>query len=209
MNRYAMLIVATIILLLGSNSAITAFQSQDQSIEPVISQTRSTRPAVTIPSIQSAKGIANFGTTNRRNSWKNPMQDAVEKLRDAEDGDDREEAEMALRELLEEQYDLFLEANEEQIKQLQERLDNLKDQLKRRRQAKNKMVDLEMQSVIYESEGLIWPKQNSRGGGLFYRNLDSGQNFMAPPESPFAPSAPAKVRFPSRSRNRNSQNSAR
>ncbi len=86
----------------------------------------------------------------------------VKQLAGEEDDERKEEIETAIRTSLEDQYDSFLAQNEKQIEQLQERLDKLKDQLYRRRQAKAKMVDLEFERIVNESEGLVWPEPRSR-----------------------------------------------
>ncbi len=97
-------------------------------------------------------------TQRQRNS--NPMDDATRKLKEAESSEDREQAMDEIRLQLEKQYDEFLAANEKQVEELQERLDKLREQLVRRREAKEKMVDLELERVVNESDGLIWPDRD-------------------------------------------------
>ena len=98
------------------------------------------------------------------------MDSAIEAMKNAEGDSEQREAESKVRELLEEQYRAFLVENEQQIEQLQQRLNNLKDQLDRRRRAQDKMVDLEMKRVVNESEGLVWPSQRGQRRVLTWRN---------------------------------------
>ena len=69
------------------------------------------------------------------------------------------EIESRIRSELEQQYEEFLQQNEAQIEQLQSRIDRLNDQLKRRRSAMSKMVQLEFDRIVNESEGLVWPNR--------------------------------------------------
>lgn len=128
---------------------------------------------------------------DRRNRRANPMDEAIGAMKEAESDAERREAEGKVREILVEQYQAFLVENEKQIEQLQKRLDDLKTQLNRRRQAQEKMVDLEMTRVINESEGLVWPNRSGRrgGGSIWLDPTPSSPSF--PPRS--APTAPARV----------------
>ncbi len=193
MNRpFFSVLIAALAVVLSSTAPSNAFQDADQT-----SATPENR------SLTRALGIARPGFSRRGKP--NPMQEAMQALKEAEGDDAKAEAEDKIRELLEVQYDQFLDANKKQIEELQTRLDNLKDQLERRRRAKSKMVDLEIQRVINESEGLIWPNDKSNGNraNTIYRNFGrtSSQNpfdssirrVPAPTAATTAPADPIRV----------------
>ena len=107
-------------------------------------------------------------------SNENSIQSLARAMKDAS-ADEKEELEAKIQSELEKQYDEFLANNEEQIKKLQERIDNLKDQLDRRRRARSKMVELEFERMVNEADGLIWPEQG-RGAVRAWRSDDPFAN---------------------------------
>lgn len=159
MKKLCFSILAALFVLLAWNwSSVDAFQP--------VSTTVNTQS----PFGQSNRSVVRSLASNRRQQ--DPLNEAMEKLKTAEDSNEKEEAMDAIRVELEKQYDQFLDENEQQIEQLQERLDKLRDQLVRRKSAKNKMVDLEIERVVNESEGLVWPgRTNQRSrfpSGMFF-----------------------------------------
>ena len=120
-------------------------------------------------------------TTRRK---KSAYQKALETLKDSDSDEDRDEAIAAIRTELEKQYDEFLDQNKQELERMQERLDKLRDQLERRRQAKDRMVELRLETVIGEAEGLIWP--TDRRTNTFWR--------VAPPAA--SPAVPGRANFP-------------
>ena len=177
------------IALVWSSSTISAYQ--DQGPARVQGQSSSARSYGVAKDLYSEAPSAKLGLTSqspfaRRSRRANPMDEAVEAMKKAESDEDRRDAEAKVRELLAEQYQAFLVENEKQIEQLQKRLNDLKEQLDRRRRAQDKMVDLEMKRVINESEGLVWPNRSSRrSGGPMWRNSDpfSAKSFPAPAQT--------------------------
>ncbi len=141
------------ILMAAVASLVVAISSVDafQALVKASTQDRADHPAVS--SLRSR--------VHRRHA-EDPLSEATQKLKEAVDDDQREQAMEEIRTELEKQYDRFLADNEHQIDELQQRLDDLKDQLVRRRRAKDKMVDLELERVINKSEGLIWPQPTPR-----------------------------------------------
>lgn len=135
--------------------AITRVQEESRAADAF----RATHDADTVRAITryQAEAVHN----NRMN---HPLNQATQQLKDAESSEDKKAATDAIRTELGKQYDQFLEANERQIEELQDRLDKLREQLVRRQDAKEKMVDLELERVINESEGLVWPSSGGRGG---------------------------------------------
>ena len=162
MQKFMITVVCSICFLSLWTASSIAFQEQDSERSVV------TRWVVPPQSPESPARVQTnaprvFGLADRASQRKpDPMSLAIDSLKNAENEESEDEAKGVIREELEKQYAQFLAANEQQIEDLQTRLDNLRDQLERRRRAKTKMVDLEMERVINETEGLIWPEDQSR-----------------------------------------------
>jgi hypothetical protein len=103
---------------------------------------------------------------------------AVRRWSETEDTEAKEKLAADIRSMLQKQYDAFLDANEKQIADLQKRLEKLREQLERRRQAKEKMVEMEWERLVNESEGLIWPRGS---------NMPFDGTYPAPPDAPHPP----------------------
>lgn len=87
----------------------------------------------------------------------NPVGKALQAFRAAESEEDREEAREELEEALSEEYETLIEAHDEHLTRLEERLAKLREQLERRREAKSEMVDLRLDALLSEADGLGWP----------------------------------------------------
>ena len=123
-----------------------------------------------------------MSTRSANNGFITPAEESVSGMAKAlqeASGDEKTEIESKIRTELEQQYDEFLARNEEQIEQLQQRINKLKDQLARRRRAKSRMVDLEFERVVNEADGLVWPERGSRM--FHYREL--GKDPFASPNT--------------------------
>lgn len=83
-----------------------------------------------------------------------------------------------LRELLAEKYDEFLEQQQQEIDQLKERIGKLEEHLQRRREAKDRMVDLRLEMTISELDGLGWPMERNTLQG---RPITLGRNYEVYP----------------------------
>ena len=111
----------------------------------------------------------------------------------------RSKATAELKAGLEKQYDAFIEGQAKQITHLEERLQKLKEQLEKRRGAKERMVELKLQMVLSQADGLGFPDNGSLNqafiypapANLFIPNADA-QNapFSTSPIAPAAPQAP-------------------
>lgn len=84
---------------------------------------------------------------------------AIKKLKDAETSSETAEAEKELRTALENDYDSRLAAYEESLDQLEAKLKEMRNQLNRRREAKDDMVSLRLQVLKAEADDLGWPSQ--------------------------------------------------
>lgn len=96
-------------------------------------------------------------------------------------GDDaaRSKATAELKAGLEKQYDAYVEAQAKQITQLEERLQKLKEQLEKRRSAKERMVELKLQMVLSQAEGLGFPDSGFSNQSVI--SQQQLQRYSAPP----------------------------
>ena len=100
-----------------------------------------------------------------------PLQAAIDSLKQAQTEPQRKQSLADVRSKLAAQYDSFLSSNEAQLKEMEQRLENLRVQLKRRVDAKDLLVDLELKRISNEAQGLTWPggqgNQNRGMGSIF------------------------------------------
>lgn len=90
---------------------------------------------------------------------------AVERYRNSvSDSDAREQAKEDIQTALNDQYDAYLKNQEEQLDAMETRLGELREQLKQRKTAKQKMVDLKFEMVLAQLEGLGWPEREDSAG---------------------------------------------
>ncbi len=111
----------------------------------------------------------------------------MQALREAGTDEDRQAAEKQLRELLDTEYDAALDDYEKYLDELQEKIAELRQQVSKRRAARDEMVDLRLQMLVSEADGLGWPND---GGSL--RHLFPGRVQWGPArlERPFGMSVP-------------------
>lgn len=67
-------------------------------------------------------------------------------------------------------YDELLNGQEQEIDALEKRVVELREQLGRRRQAKSRMVELKLEMLLSQTDGLGWPSQEARSTVNLYRN---------------------------------------
>ena len=168
-KTYITLSLGIAVVLVWTGSALFAYQD-DLTAPSKQFRATNTFPTELVTASPFDRRHTQNGVFGRAIKKSTPMDSAIEAMKNAEGDSEQREAESKVRELLEEQYRAFLVENEQQIEQLQQRLNNLKDQLDRRRRAQDKMVDLEMKRVVNESEGLVWPSQRGQRRVLTWRN---------------------------------------
>lgn len=95
----------------------------------------------------------------------NDLQKALHEFKSAESDDDKDDAKGKVKTELEKQYDAFLERDQKRIDQLFDRLKKLEAQLEKRKDAKDRLVELKLEMLISQAEGLGWPTDNS---GIIY-----------------------------------------
>lgn len=84
----------------------------------------------------------------------------------------KSKASAELKANLEKQYDLFVEGQKKQIEDLEARLAKLREQLDKRRAAKERVVELKLQMVLSQAEGLGFPDNGyPNGATMFGQNL--------------------------------------
>lgn len=114
----------------------------------------------------------------------------------AADDSARSKATAELRTSLAKQYDAFVEGQAKQIAQLEDRLEKLKTQLEKRRGAKERMVELKLQMVLSQAEGLGFPDNGSPNQAFLFQDsryfgtVDSAPYGQKPALSPAEPPSP-------------------
>lgn len=105
--------------------------------------------------------------TSRRD--RSEQSKALIALRGAKSDEEREKARTEVRRLLGEEFDRMIKAEEQSLASLEARLAKLREQVVRRREAKSKLVDLRLETLENEIQGLGWPggrtSENWRFGG--------------------------------------------
>ncbi len=79
---------------------------------------------------------------------------AVEKLRSAKEGPDKEAAKKELLHLLEQSFTRDLEHREQEVAEVESRVKKLREQIERRKKAKDEIVGLRLKTIVNETEGL-------------------------------------------------------
>lgn len=98
---------------------------------------------------------------------RNRISTATELMRNAESESDRTKAQEELRTALAEDYDARLNLYQSHLDQLESQLADMRAKLKRRREAKNDMVELRIQVLAAEANDLGWPSSSpGRTNGL-------------------------------------------
>jgi hypothetical protein len=164
---------------------------------------------------QTAEGFPYLDATNLYNSLTttygrspSPLTKLMRELAEAKDDATKDKLVEQLHKLLGEEYDRSLAGHEKSLDKMEERLEKLREQLSKRRSAKSKVVDLRIQQLLNESEGLGWPGPSPGSNTLQWREQRDPFGFMnadpatrygvaVPPVPAIAPAAPTPP--PSRS----------
>lgn len=107
----------------------------------------------------------------------NDLQKALRAFASAESDDDKSGAKKKVKSELEKQYDAFLERDQARVDKLFDRLKKLEEQLEKRKAAKDRLVELKLEMLISQAEGLGWPSDNS---GMIYRPSTLPSTFADP-----------------------------
>ena len=125
-------------------------------------------------------------------------QEALAKLKAAKSDDDKAEAREELQAALGDEFDEFLKHQSDELERMEKKLSNLRDQLDKRRDAKDEVISLRVKTIENEVNGLGWPTGGgvnlfSPGGNAFGRTFESNLSFTAPAAvaTPFLSPTPA------------------
>lgn len=125
-----------------------------------------TERAITVYGNPSANNVASDFLSDAK--ARQAIAKAFQAYQSAADDAAREKATAELKAGLEQQYDAYVEAQAKQITHLEERLQKLKEQLEKRRSAKDRMVDLKLQMVLSQAEGLGFPDNGFPNAATIY-----------------------------------------
>lgn len=130
-----------------------------------------------------------------------------------EDSSDRAAIRAEVEQYLNEEYDRHLAVHVKQLEELESRLNKLRQQLERRQAAKAKLVELKLELMLSQADGLGWPEASNPAGWQNFgpearavRGSASpfempGDPFTQPNHDPFNPpllpnTRPADAAFP-------------
>lgn len=147
---------------------------------------------------RQVRGLSLFGSKQNGD-----LKKAVDKLKDKEASEaDKAAAKEKIVSILGQQFDEDMEQRGKQIAELEKKVTSLKEQIEKRKDAKKRMIDLRMELLMNESEGLGFPSswQSSSGVGTLHTTLPaqietrSIQGFKVPsviaPAPPVPPTPP-------------------
>jgi hypothetical protein len=117
------------------------------------------------------------------------IQSALERYREAgDDTPDRAAIRAEVEQYLNEEYDRHLAVHVEQLEELESRLNKLRQQLERRQAAKAKLVELKLELMLSQADGLGWPEAtNPPGWQGFGPQASSFRGSASPFEMPGGP----------------------
>ena len=128
----------------------------------------------------------------------------IKQLKEAEDQSEKEAIKEKIKTELDLQYDAYLENHEKPLKQLEERLAKLREEFEARKQAKNDLVKLRLDTIWYDSQGLGWPSNRTtrpwavNGARSLFPNPVAPPVPSAIPQPPNPPAPPSPPRQPAR-----------
>jgi len=93
---------------------------------------------------------------------------AVDKLRMAKEGSDKDAAKKELAELLDRSFTHDLERREQEVAEIESRVKKLREQIERRKKAKDEIVGLRLKTIVNETEGLGFPGPQDFGPAAIY-----------------------------------------
>ncbi|MEO1524262.1 MAG: hypothetical protein AAFX06_02450 [Planctomycetota bacterium] len=130
-----------------------------------------------------------FSRLASTNSRKNKVAELVKVLKSSEASEsDRSAAKGQLTDVLATQFDEDLKARETRIAQLEEQLKSLREQILKRRDAKSRLIDLRIQLLLNEADGLGFPKAWNQTSGRFPQWQSPGlDSIFTAPAAPVPP----------------------
>ena len=110
-----------------------------------------------------------------------PLEKQIGYLKKARTDEQKETVKKRIRNVLSQQYDTYLNASAGELAKLESRLEKLREKLEARKQAKEKLIEIELQRLANEAEGLVWPtKKNANTGPRSSAYTESRMGFEKP-----------------------------
>ena len=132
---------------------------------------------------------------NRLNASHQVLRDAQAKLRtpDATDSD-KKEARESIAKYLKEEFERDQKARREQVEKLEEQVAKLRKQLDKRQESQGKIIELRMQLLENEAEGLAFPEafNDLNGPGNWQHSYSPYAPPLISPYPVYAPSQPSQ-----------------
>jgi hypothetical protein len=123
------------------------------------------------------------------------IQEAAKALSEAEDDDDRDEAQEKLSELLDEYFEQDMKRREEELAAVEKRVKQLRALLERRREKKEDIINLQIDVLRNEADGLGFFSGDGGQGPMtpqgFMDHLFRNPGAGLPPGHPHVPGVPA------------------
>jgi len=146
---------------------------------------------------QSANLTTHFSPFGRRdpklaeayNEANKQLGELVKKIKTTESEEVKLELKEEVKALLEQKYDAYLQHHEAPLIQLEERLEKLRAEFESRKNAKDDLVKLRLDTIWYDAIGLGWP-ENKRSVDIFGQRNDWRTPTVSVPANPaIAPTA--------------------
>lgn len=97
------------------------------------------------------------------------FQNAVKTLRSSTEEETRNKAKDTMHSALEKQFDIDFARREKELAEVEQRVRKLRDQLEKRKAARDRIVELRLQTLVNETEGLGFPDTRvSEGSDPFF-----------------------------------------
>jgi hypothetical protein len=111
---------------------------------------------------------APYGATRNTPRWRNDKPDPRQSQEliarwKAADADQRKQLESSLREMLKREFNARLMAHEQEIKELEAKVRELRERLALRREKQDEIVDHRLQQILREAQGLGWGSEGFGG----------------------------------------------
>ena len=126
--------------------------------------------------------------------------DAVEKLKAAKEGPDKDAAKKELLGILDRSFTHDLEHREQEVAEIEARVQKLREQIERRKKAKDEIVGLRLKTIVNATEGLDFPFFQYSGPQMIKREsfrrpaVQMDQPFQPRPSSDFGANPPDNTR---------------
>jgi hypothetical protein len=123
---------------------------------------------------------------------------AVEKLKSAKNDADKTNATNEISKLLEKSFQRDLERRERQVAEVEARVKKLRDQIEKRKKAKDDILNLRLKTIVNEADGLGFPGGIEADSDSFsprpkaFRMLEAPHDFdFSPLQAPAPPAPPS------------------